>query len=88
MRPEPCSSPRSHSRSRIPVMRNPESTKNVSSDSTPPAVKYPACTEIANQIVKPRHPSSAGQYGRLVRLVVVGAGLSITVWRPLQRADA
>ena len=60
-------------------MRNPERTKNVSRESTPPAVKYPACTEIANQIVKPRQPSSAGQYGRLVRVGVSVAGVSITV---------
>ena len=32
-------------RRRIPVVRNPERTKNVSRESTPPAVKYPASTE-------------------------------------------
>ena len=52
-------------------MRKPDSTKNVSSESTPPAVKYPACTEIANQMLNPRQPSSAGQCAR----VVGGAGL-------------
>ena len=49
--------------------------KNVSSDSTPPPVKYPACTEIANQIVKPRQPSSAGQCGlreRVAELTLSG----------------
>ena len=55
-------------------MRKPDSTKNVSSERTPPAVKYPACTEIANQMVNPRQPSSAGQWARLA----VGAGLGLT----------
>ncbi len=55
-------------------MRKPDSTKNVSSESTPPPVKYPACTEIANQMVKPRQPSSAGQWARFVG----GAGLGLT----------
>src|SRR5215207_1847925 len=61
---------RCHSRSSSPVMRKPDSAKKVSSESTPPPVKYPACTEIANQMVKPRQPSSAGQCGLRERAVV------------------
>src|SRR5688572_30363651 len=52
-------------------MRNPDRAKNVSSESTPPPVKYPACTEMANQIVKPRQPSSAGQCGLWGRVVAL-----------------
>ena len=72
-----------HSRSSSPVMRNPDSTKKVSSERTPPAVKYPACTEIANQMVKPRQPSSAGQYGPAVFF----GGASITVRPALALAN-
>jgi hypothetical protein len=54
-------------------MRNPDSTKKVSRESTPPAVKYPACTEMANQMVNPRQPSRAGQW---VRAFGSGDGLT------------